>query len=231
MEKDHQSFSDLILQRAKGHPVAHLTQKKEFWSMELQVTADTLIPRPETELLVEEALKLIPIETDFSILDLGTGTGAITLAIASERPLVKITATDISESALQIAKKNANKHNINNITFEKADWFDMANISTYDLIVSNPPYICLNDQHLKQGDVQFEPGSALISGEDGLDDIRTIISGSYKYLKPNAWLLLEHGYNQAAEVRQLFKDSNFTSISTIKDYSGNERVSIGQLAR
>lgn len=226
---DTESFNKLIALRAEGHPVAYLTKQKEFWSLLLFVNQETLIPRPETELLVETSLKFIPTNSAKEILDLGTGSGAIAIAIASERPLANITATDINDSALKIAKLNADSHQIKNILFNKANWFDIANFNTYDLIVSNPPYISNDDPHLKQGDVQFEPISALASGEDGLDDLRTIIHESFKYLNTHGWLLVEHGYNQGKEVRQLFIDNGFTSTSTIKDYSGLERVSIGQL--
>ena len=222
------SFNELIVLRTEGHPIAHLIQRKEFWSLELKVTTDTLIPRPETEVLVEAALNLIPKEASFSILELGTGTGAISIAIASDRRLANITATDIKESALQVAQVNAESHQLNNITFEKANWFDIKNINTYDLIISNPPYISINDPHLRQGDVRFEPESALVSGKEGLDDLYIIIAGAKKYLNTNGWLLLEHGYQQGKAIRQLLEDNNYSSISTLKDYSNLDRVSIGQ---
>lgn len=222
------SFNELVLLRTEGHPVAHLIQKKEFWSLELQVSTDTLIPRPETEVLVEAALTRIPKESSCSILELGTGTGAISIAIATERPLANITATDIKESVLKVAQTNAGLHQVNHISFEKADWFDIKNISAYDLIVSNPPYISSDDPHLKQGDVRFEPESALASGKAGLDDLNIIITGARNYLNRNGWLLLEHGYQQGDAVRQLLKENNFDTISTVRDYSKLDRVSIGQ---
>lgn len=222
------SFNKLIVLRAEGHPIAHLIQQKEFWSLELKVTTDTLIPRPETEVLVEAALNLIPKESSYSVLELGTGTGAISIAIASDRHLANITATDIKDSALQVAQLNTDSHQLNNITFEKANWFNIKNIDTYDLIVSNPPYISIDDPHLRQGDVRFEPESALVSGKEGLDDIYIIIAGAKKYLNTNGWLLLEHGYQQGKAVRQLLNENNFSTISTLKDYSNLDRVSIGQ---
>jgi release factor glutamine methyltransferase len=222
------SFNELIALRTEGHPIAHLITKKEFWSIPLQVTPDTLIPRPETEVLVEAALNRIPKTSSYSILELGTGSGAISIALASERPLINITATDIKEGALKVARANAESHKLNNITFEKADWFDIKNISTYDLIISNPPYISNDDPHLKQGDVRFEPESALISGKEGLDDLNIIITGAKKYLNTNGWLLLEHGYQQGNAVRQLLQENNFSTISTLKDYSNLDRVSAGQ---
>jgi release factor glutamine methyltransferase len=226
--KETGSFNTLVSLRSEGRPVAHLTNKKEFWSLSFHVTQDTLIPRPETELLVETALKLIPTDSSKTILDLGTGSGTIAIAIASERPLVNITATDTSDKALKIAKLNAEIHKIKNIEFKKANWLEEES-NSYDIIVSNPPYISNNDPHLKQGDVRFEPLSALASGEDGLDDLRIIINESKNNLNKQGWLLVEHGYNQGQQVKQLFIDNNFTSTSTIKDYSNNDRVSIGQL--
>ncbi len=227
---DIESFNKLINLRSEGLPIAYLTEQKEFWSLSFYVNQDTLIPRPETELLVETSLKYIPTNSVKEILDLGTGSGAIAIAIASERPQANITATDINDGALKIAKLNADSHQIKNVDFKKADWFDIANINSYDLIVSNPPYISTGDPHLKQGDVRFEPIAALTSGEDGLDDLRTIIQESSKHLNTHGWLLLEHGYNQGDVVRQLLIENGFTSPSTIKDYNGLERISFGQLA-
>jgi release factor glutamine methyltransferase len=224
-----ESLNKLIMLRSQGHPVAYLAKQKEFWSLLFHVNPDTLIPRPETELLVETALNKLPTDSENNILDLGTGSGAIAIAIASERPLTNITATDISDKTLKIAKLNARSHKIRNIKFEKANWFDIKNVKPYDLIVSNPPYISNDDPHLKQGDVRFEPASALVSGKEGLDDLRTIISEAKNNLNKQGWLLVEHGYNQAKQVQQLFNKNNFTSVSTIKDHGNNNRVSIGQL--
>jgi release factor glutamine methyltransferase len=228
-KEEADSFNKLIALRSEGRPIAHITNQKEFWSLTFHITQDTLIPRPETELLVETALKYIQNDSVKNILDLGTGSGAIAIAIASERPLAKITATDTSDEALMIAKQNADRHKINNIKFKNANWFDKENTNLYDVIVSNPPYIEINDPHLTQGDVQFEPLSALASGNDGLDDLRIIIRESKIHLNKQAWLLVEHGYNQGEQVRQLFNENEYSSTSTIKDYSHNDRVSIGQL--
>ncbi len=227
--KEVESFNALISLRSEGQPVAHLTNQKEFWSLLFHVTQDTLIPRPETELLVETALNFIPVNSNKNILDLGTGSGAIAIAIASERPLVNITATDRSNKVLKIARLNADSHKIRNINFKKANWFDIENSVPYDLIISNPPYVSCDDPHLKQGDVRFEPLSALASGENGLDDLRIIIHESKNNLNKQGWLLVEHGYNQGEPIRNLFIENGFTSTSTIKDYSNNDRVSFGQL--
>ncbi len=223
-----ESLNQFISLRAQGLPIAHITKQREFWSLLLQVDEHTLIPRPETEVLVDAALKLIPENNKKDVLDLGTGSGAIAIAIASERPLAKIIAADKSDKALHVAKQNAEKHNINNIHFIIADWFNMENKQSYDVIVSNPPYICSNDTHLKQGDVRFEPLSALVSGKDGLDDLRIIVCEAKSHLNEQGWLLVEHGYNQAKQVQQLFNENNFNSVTTIKDYSDNDRVTIGE---
>ncbi len=227
--KEIGSFNKLIPLRAEGQPVAHLINHKEFWSLSLHITKDTLIPRPETEFLVEKVLNIIPSDLNKKILDMGTGSGAIAIAIASERPLANLTATDNSDAAIKVAKQNADTHKIENIKFIKADWFENENIKTYDLIVSNPPYIENNDPHLKQGDVRYEPISALASGKDGLDDLRIIIRESKNHLSQQGWLLVEHGYNQGEAVKQLFIENGYVSLSTLKDYSGNDRISIGQL--
>lgn len=224
-----ESLNRFILLREQGHPIAHLTRQKEFWSLLFQVNEYTLIPRPETELLVEKALTLIPEKSSINILDLGTGSGAIAIAIASERPLAKITATDKSRQVLMLAEENAEKHHIKNINFINADWFNIENNVSYDVIVSNPPYICTDDTHLKQGDVRFEPLSALTSGKDGLNDLRIIIHKANNHLNKQGWLLVEHGYDQARQVQQLFDENNFSSVTTIKDYSNNDRVTMGQL--
>ncbi len=223
-----ESLNQFITLRTQGLPIAHITKQREFWSLLLQVDEHTLIPRPETEILVDAALKLIPKGSKKDILDLGTGSGAIAIAIASERPLAKIIATDKSDKALRVAIQNAEKHNINNIHFINADWFNMENKLSYDVIVSNPPYICSDDTHLEQGDVRFEPLSALASGKDGLDDLRIIICEAKCHLNKQGWLLVEHGYNQATQVQQLFNENNFNSVTTINDYSVNDRVTIGE---
>lgn len=222
-------FTTLLQRRINGEPIAHILGERGFWSLNLDVTPDTLIPRPDTERLVELANDIIPDKAQWKILDLGTGTGAIALSLAKENPNSFITATDQSTAALNIAKQNATKNQISNIEFIQSDWFAELKNEQFDMIVSNPPYIKENDPHLKQGDVRFEPLSALTSGVDGLNDIRGIIKGSLEYLKPKGALLIEHGYDQADEVFDLLRTSNFTKISDFKDDNGNPRVAIGYI--
>jgi len=221
-------FKKLIEKRKSGNPVAYLLGNKEFWSLNLKVTPNTLIPRPETELLVEHALTLIPNNETWTIADLGSGSGAIALAIASERPQCKIVATDQSVAALEIAEKNAQSNNITSITFIKSNWFESLTKQQFNLIISNPPYVSDEDPLLLQGDVRFEPSSALASGADGLADIRIIIKNAKHYLIKEAWLLLEHGFEQHEQVQTIFKDNNYKNISTINDLSGHPRVTFAQ---
>ncbi len=180
---------------------------------------------------MEAALDKIPQNKKIHVLDLGTGTGAIALAIAHNRPQALVTAVDASDAALKIAQENAQNLAITNIEFLQSDWFSALKNQTFDVIVSNPPYIAQNDAHLTQGDLRFEPASALASGADGLDDIKQIIANAPKYLTPHGYLLLEHGYNQAEEVATLLKQSGFSEIETIKDLGGNNRVTLGMMPR
>jgi release factor glutamine methyltransferase len=220
-------FQSLIKQRQQGHPIAHLTGKKEFWSLQLTVNKDTLIPRPETELLVETALQKIPKGAEFNILDLGTGCGAIAIAIASERPHCNLVATDINANALAIAKKNAETHQLKNILFYHSDWYQNIPPQKFDLIVSNPPYIKQGDEHLKQGDVQFESKLALVAGTDGMQAINMILENTKAYLASEACLLIEHGYDQKLLVQETFQKHNFKQIKTFQDLSGHDRITLG----
>jgi len=224
------SFQQLLEQRLAGEPIAHILGERGFWSLNLKVTKDTLIPRPETERLVELALELIPEKAQWEILDLGTGTGAIALSLAKERPSCFVSATDQSLAALDVAKQNAKDNKISNIEFIHSNWFSELKNKKFDLIVSNPPYIEENDPHLQQGDVRFEPLSALTSGEEGLDDIRTIIKNSQAHLTKNGILLIEHGYDQAEAVCNLFNLSGFNKVENFKDDNGVPRVSIGHIS-
>ncbi|WP_323128866.1 peptide chain release factor N(5)-glutamine methyltransferase [Thiothrix litoralis] len=220
------SFRELLAERLRGVPIAHITGQREFWTLNLKVTPDTLIPRPETELLVETALKLG--SSSSHILDLGTGTGAIAIAIASERPDVQVTACDFSAAALAVAQENAQVNSIHNVHFIQSDWFSALPAQRFDMIVSNPPYIEADDPHLAQGDVRFEPLTALASGQDGLDDIRHLIQTAPQWLVNGGWLLLEHGYNQGQAVTALLQAAGFTQVRCLPDLAGNDRVSRGQ---
>lgn len=221
------TFDRLLQDRVNGTPIAHLTRLREFWSLPLEVSPDTLIPRPETELLVEAALNLIPANTRCRVLDLGTGSGAVALAIASERQDAQIIAVDISEPALEVARSNAARLNIANIEFLISNWFESLS-SKFEVVVSNPPYIAAGDAHLHQGDLRFEPKLALVSGADGLDAIRQIISGSGKALRSGGHLLLEHGFEQGAAVRSLLCEGGFREVRTLRDLESRERVTVAR---
>ncbi|WP_298612565.1 peptide chain release factor N(5)-glutamine methyltransferase [uncultured Thiothrix sp.] len=220
---------NLVAQRLQGIPVAYLLGYREFWGMELEVSAATLIPRPDTELLVQLALDHLTSYTAPKILDLGTGTGAIALALAKERSDAQIMAVDKSAEALVVAERNQLKLGLSNVSLMRSDWFSALDKTTYfDLIVSNPPYIAASDPHLAQGDLRFEPLSALSSGRDGLRDITYLIQAAPKYLKDQGWLLLEHGYDQGLAVTQLLKNTGYTQVACYQDLSGNDRVSVGR---
>ncbi len=227
-----QRYTDLINKRIQGIPIAHLTTEREFWSLPLKITADTLIPRADTELLVETCLELYPAGRSVTVADLGTGSGAIALAIATERPEWSVLATDQSHQALDVAIHNAAALHIDNIQLLQGNWFDALPADTrVEILLSNPPYIPHDDPHLLQGDLRFEPRSALASGADGLDAIRVIISKAEDYLKPGGYLLLEHGYNQGSAVRQLMHKSALGEIHTFTDLAGHERVTMGRTGR
>ena len=224
-----QTFEQLLQRRLRGEPIAHILGEQAFWSLSLQVSAATLIPRPDTERLVELALERIPTETDWFIADLGTGSGAIALALASERPKCHLLASDRSADTLGVAQHNAERLGLTNITFVQADWLkDIPRDNRFDMIVSNPPYICEADPHLDQGDVRFEPREALTAGADGLNAIRTIITQAQQYLKPGGWLLLEHGYDQGDAVQKLLNLAGYTEVADFIDYGGNPRVAVAR---
>ncbi len=220
-------FKQLVERRLIGVPVAHITGKRGFWSLDLKVTDATLIPRPDTELLV--ALTLEKVQAGMKLADLGTGSGAIALAVAAERSDVTVVASDYSWSALQVAKSNALEHHLKNVSFIHADWLSAYKAAAFDLIISNPPYIVDGDPHLNEGDVRFEPISALASGKDGLNDIRLIVKQASRSLKTGGWLLVEHGHHQAQQVMQLFDEVGFKKITSHQDYGENDRVVMGQL--
>ncbi|MGL5335367.1 MAG: peptide chain release factor N(5)-glutamine methyltransferase [Enterovibrio sp.] len=219
-------FEALLARREQGEPVAYLIGYRDFWTLQLHVAPCTLIPRPETELLVELALELLPKEA-CRALDLGTGTGAIALALASERLDAQVLGVDFLPEAVALAKKNQEKHAIKNAHFIQSDWFSHIGEARFALIVSNPPYIDSQDQHLEQGDVRFEPRSALVAADFGLADLRKIVHESVKYLEIFGWLLVEHGSLQGAAVRDIFAAAGFKKIATKPDLSGLERVTLG----
>jgi len=223
-------FESIVKRRSEGEPVAYITGVREFWGLLLKVTPATLIPRPETERLVEIALQYIPEDEPRKIADLGTGSGAIALAIASERPHCQILATDINLQTLDVARQNQQTLRLNNIKFFLGDWLNPLAGQKFDLIISNPPYVAANDPHLQQGDLRFEPTQALSSGPDGLQDIRNILSNADNFLHPGGWLLLEHGYDQGEAVTDLLQMRGFVNVSCFRDYGLRERASIGQLS-
>lgn len=232
------AYAALLQRRLRGEPIAHLLREREFFGLSFKVTSATLIPRPETELLVELALQRIPPRQSasrevgrFRVLDLGTGTGAIALSIAHTRSDVEVLAVDASEAALQVARENAVRLATLNVSFMQSDWFSALSEQHFDLIVSNPPYIAAGDIHLAQGDVRFEPLTALVAGADGLDDIRTIVAQAGAHLKKQGSLLLEHGYNHATAVRDLLIKNRYVGVFSAKDIGGIERVSGGAVER
>jgi release factor glutamine methyltransferase len=224
-----EAFAALVARRAAGEPVAYLTGSRGFWTLDLEVGPDTLVPRPETERLVELALARLPQDEPRRVADLGTGSGAIALAIASERPLAAVVATDFSKGALAVAVRNAQRNGIGNVWFRRGDWCEALGGERFDLIASNPPYVADGDPHLQQGDLRFEPPSALSSGADGLDAIRRIVADAPAHLAPRGWLLLEHGWEQGEAVRGLLMRAGFADIATERDLEGRERVTLGRL--
>lgn len=227
---ERERFDALLHARRAGTPVAYLVGQRGFWTFELEVTPDVLIPRPETELLVEIALKHIAPDADCTVADLGTGSGAIALAIASERPRARVLATDASAAALAVARRNAERLGMGNVELAHGNWCAALADRRFDVIVSNPPYIAAGDRHLDQGDLRFEPAAALASGADGLDAIREICAGAFAQLRPSGWLLLEHGFDQAARVRALLAIEGAIDVATSRDLEDRDRVTSGRRA-
>ena len=227
-------YAALLAERETRRPVAQLVGQRDFWSFTLAVTGATLVPRPETELLVERALARIPAEAAWTVADLGTGTGAIALAIARERPTCKVLATDLSKPALAVARRNAKALSLRNVAFRQGDWFaplpqpDSAGWR-FHMIVSNPPYIAADEWSLTDPELGFEPRVALDGGRDGLSACRVITEGAPRYLRPGGWLLLEHGYRQGEAVRGLLREANFSNVATVPDLAGRPRVTEGQI--
>ena len=221
-------FEVLLARRAEGHPLAYLTGRRGFWTLDLQVNTATLIPRPETELLVEQALARLPADDMVRVADMGTGSGAIALSIASERPLATVMATDVLGPTLAMAVKNAQAHGLENVWFQRGHWYTALGADRFDMIVSNPPYIAAGDPHLVQGDLRFEPPPALASGPDGLDAIREIVAGAHEHLVPGGWLLLEHGWDQGEAIRALLEQAGFVEAQTVQDLEQRDRVTLGR---
>lgn len=220
-----EAFEKLVSRRVEGQPVAYLLGHQEFWSLPLNVSSATLIPRPDTECLVETAVDL-PLPRDARVLDLGTGTGAIALALASEHPQWAVSACDCVEEAVELARENALALGLA-VSVVKSSWFSGLEPVRFDLIVSNPPYIASDDHHLSEGDVRFEPASALVSGTDGLDDIRLIVEQAPDWLNEGGWLLIEHGFEQAASVRSLMIARGFEAVESRRDYGNRDRTTQG----
>ncbi|RLV60213.1 peptide chain release factor N(5)-glutamine methyltransferase [Parashewanella curva] len=227
-DTEQTSFHEIIVKREQGHPVAHIVGEREFWSLPLLVNATTLIPRPDTEILVETALTL-PLPEQAKVLDLGTGTGAIALALASEKPNWHVMAVDKVEDAVKLAQTNQGRLQLNNVTIKQSDWFSAVEAQTFDLIVSNPPYIDEQDEHLTQGDVRFEPLSALTAPNEGFADLFHIADIAKNCLNPNGFLLMEHGYQQGEKLRHQLTKLGYSQVKTIKDFGNNERCTLGKL--
>lgn len=226
---DAERFDAMLARRESGEPVAYLVGRRGFWTLDLMVTPDTLIPRPETELLVELALARIPQDAELRVADLGTGSGAIALAIASERPRARVVATDNSEATLAVARHNAQVAGLGNIEFRAGDWLQPLSGERFHLLASNPPYIAEGDPHLARGDLRHEPAAALAAGFDGLDDLRSIVRDTPAHLGPGGWLLLEHGHDQGEAVRALLAGAGFVEVETAQDLEGRDRVGLGRL--
>jgi len=223
-----QAFADYLARRRAGEPIAYILGQQGFWKLDLEVAPHTLIPRPETELLVEAALQRLP-AGPARVLDLGTGTGAIALALASERPAWQVMAVDRVEAAVALAERNRQRLRLDNVHILASHWFEALADQCFDVILSNPPYIASADPHLAAGDVRFEPSSALVAGPDGLDDLRTIITQAPAHLSPGGWLLLEHGFDQAEAVRELLVRQGFGDVASVADLAGHPRISLGRL--
>ena len=221
-----QAFAALAERRREGEPIAYILGEREFYGLEFLVAPTVLIPRPETELLVELALERIPGKAEARVLDLGTGSGAIAVALARERPRARVTAVDVDYAALRVARANASRHRVG-VRFFCGDWFGALPGETFDLIVSNPPYVAAADAHLATGDVRFEPQRALLGGADGLDCIRAIVAKAGAHLRPGAWLLFEHGYDQAEACRALLEAGGHREVQSWPDLAGIPRVSGG----
>jgi len=228
-EEQQITLTAMVKRRKNGEPIAYITGEKEFWTLKLETNSSTLIPRPETELLVEKAIEFLNFYEKAKILDLGTGTGAIALAIASERRNDQVYASDFQLGAVELAQRNARLNNLHNVTILQSDWFSNIEKLEYQLIVANPPYVAPDDPHLEKGDLIFEPDSALVSGDNGLSDIKIIVSQTKSYLAAAGKLMIEHGFEQGREVRQIFEQFGYDNVETACDLSGLDRITMGSL--
>jgi release factor glutamine methyltransferase len=226
--RQQERFTALVSRRAAGEPIAYLLGRREFWSLSLTVTSQTLIPRPETETLVALALEKMPVDRTLHIADLGTGTGAIALAVAHERPCSEVIATDISLAALSVARGNAARLGLGNVCFAGASWCRAFAAAAFDIILSNPPYVTESDPHLGTGDLRFEPRTALAAGPEGMDALRRIVPGAHDLLRRDGWLIVEHGHDQGDAVMQLMSTQGFREISDHRDAAGLSRVTMGR---
>jgi release factor glutamine methyltransferase len=225
----HQRFEAAVARRRAGEPVAYITGTREFFGLDFNVTPAVLIPRPETELLVEWALEQIAPDANARVLDLGTGSGCIAISVARARPRVRVMAVDCAAAAIEVARANAQRHGVVNVEFRESDWFSEVAGWRFELIVANPPYIAAGDAHLSAGDLRFEPAAALASGADGLDAIRLIVAAAPQYLQAGGWLAFEHGYDQAPRCRDLLVRAGFAQVFSRADLAGIERISGGCL--
>ena len=234
--QQQQKFEHAVKERQAGKPVAYIIGQRDFWTLSLETSPHTLIPRPDTEVLVERVLAWLQqnrqshLNRELEICDLGTGTGAIALSLAAELPKSRVIGVDFLNEAVHLATSNAKRNSITNATFIQSDWFSALDEYKFDAIVSNPPYIETTSPYLLEGDVRFEPSSALTSGEDGLDDIRHIIHSAPSFLKAGGVLAFEHGFDQAEQVQQLLRQAGFIDVVSYKDYGGNDRVTLGQIS-
>jgi release factor glutamine methyltransferase len=224
------TFDALARRRRNGEPVAYLIGRREFYGLDLEITPDVLIPRPETELLVDLALARLPTDSETRVLDLGTGSGAVALAIAAARRKAQVVGTDVSGPALALAARNAARLGIGNVTFVESDWFEALPDERFDLVAGNPPYVAAGDSHLTEGDLRHEPQQALTPGGDGLGAIRAIVAAAPAHLSRGGWLLLEHGYDQADTVGAWFRDAGFADVGAARDLAGILRVSYGRIS-